>query len=185
MVAILALWLPILLAAVLVFIASSILHMVLPFHRSDYAKLPGEGKLLEAMRKEGVGPGNYAFPWCASPKEMGSEEMTKKFTQGPTGMINITPSGPPAMGKYLTQWFIFCVVVSVFVAYLASRTVGPDAEYLTVFRVTGTAAFMSYGLGQIIDSIWKAQLWTTTAKALFDALIYSLLTAGAFGWLWP
>lgn len=187
MVSITALWLPILLAAVLVFVASSIFHMVLPFHRSDYKRLPGEERLLEAMRKEGVGRGNYAFPWCAGPSEMGSPEMAKKYEQGPVGLMNVHPKGPPAMPKFLIQWFIYCIVVGVFVAYLASRALGAVAnpEYLHVFQITGTAAFMSYGLAEIVASIWKAQYWSTTAKNLFDALIYALLTAGCFGWLWP
>ncbi len=53
MVYVTALWLPILLSTVLVFIASSIIHIVLPYHRSDHKKLPNEEKLLEAMRNGG------------------------------------------------------------------------------------------------------------------------------------
>lgn len=185
MVSITALLLPILVAAVLVFVASSILHMVLPFHRSDYQQLPDEKELLEAMRTHGVQRGNYAFPWCTDPKEMGSDEMKKKYEQGPVGLMNVHHPGPPAMPKFLAQWFGYCLLVGVFVAYLTGRTLPAGAEYLEVFRVSGTAAFMAYGLAEIPSSIWRAQFWSTTAKHLFDALIYALLTAGAFGWLWP
>jgi len=41
MVPIAALWIPILLSAVIVFVASSIIHMLLPYHRSDYGNAPG------------------------------------------------------------------------------------------------------------------------------------------------
>lgn len=185
MVPLTSLWLPILVSAVIVFLASWILHMLLPLHRSDYKKLPNEEAVLEAMRKAGVVPGNYAFPHCAGPKEMNSPETVEKFKKGPCGMLNVIPSGPPAMGKYLALWFLFCVVISVFAAYLAGRTLTDGAEYLAVFRVVGTVAFIGYGASQLSDSIWKGQAWGTTFKHIFDGLIYALLTAGVFGWLWP
>lgn len=185
MVPLTSLWLPILASAVFVFLASWILHMLLPLHRGDYKKLPNEEAVLQAMRTAGVAPGNYAFPHCAGPKEMGSPETVEKFKQGPVGMLNVLPSGPPAMGKHLTLWFLFCVVISVFAAYLAGRTLSEGAQYLAVFRVAGTVAFVGYGASQLSDSIWKGQAWGTTCKHIFDGLIYALLTAGVFGWLWP
>jgi hypothetical protein len=128
-----ALWLPIVLSAVLVFVASSVIHMVLQYHRSDYRKLPNEAKVRETLRAENLAPGNYYFPH-GTPKEMGTPEMQEKFKQGPVGLLTAMPSGPPAMGKNLAQWFVYCLVVGVFVAYLTGRTVGPDASYLEVFR---------------------------------------------------
>ncbi|HLG14765.1 MAG TPA: hypothetical protein VJH03_09730 [Blastocatellia bacterium] len=185
MVELTSLWLPIVLSAAAVFVVSSILHMVLTYHRSDYRKLPGEDKVLEAMRNEGVGPGNYHFPYAPSHKEMGSPEMVEKLKKGPVGLMNVMPAGPPAMGKYLALWFIFCLVISVFVAYVAGRTLKSADPYLTVFRLTGTVAFVGYGIGQIQDSIWKGQSWGATVRTLIDGLIYGLVTAGFFGWLWP
>lgn len=185
MVPITDLWLPILLSAVIVFVASSIIHMVLPYHRSDYRKLPEEDKVLDALRAVGVTPGPmYHFPHCTQ-KEMKSPEAVEKFKRGPVGLLTVIPSGPPAMGKYLAKWFLFCVLISVFVAYLTGRTRGSGAEYLEVFRVAGTAAFLGYAAAQIQDSIWKGQPWSVTFKHVFDGLIYALLTAGTFGWLWP
>jgi hypothetical protein len=185
MVPITALWLPILLSAVIVFVASSILHMVLPFHKSDYRKLPGEDKVVDALRAAGVTPGPvYAFPHTTH-KEMKAPETVEKFKRGPVGLLTVMPSGPPAMGKFLGLWFINCVVVGIFVAYLTGRTRVPGTHYLEIFRVAGATAFMGYGLGQIQDSIWKGQTWSVTAKHVFDGLIYALLTAGTFRWLWP
>ncbi len=185
MVPIMALWLPIVLSAVFVFLASSIFHMVLPWHRKDYQKLPEEDKVRETLRNLGVGPGNYHFPCPDNPKDMNSPEMMEKYKQGPVGLLNVMPSGPPAMGKYLALWFVFCLLIGVFVAYLTGRTLAPGAHYLAVFRVAGTAAFLGYGVGQLVDSIWKGQVWSTTLKHVFDGLVYGLLTAGTFGWLWP
>jgi hypothetical protein len=185
MVPIPTLWLSIVLAAVFVFLASWVLHMLLPFHRGDYGKLPGESALMEAMRKAAVEPGNYFFPHAEGPKEMGSPEWIEKCTRGPVGILNVMQSGPPNMAKLLGIWFVFCLLVSVFVAYLTGRTQDAGAEYLAVFRVAGATAFMVYGLGEPMSSIWKGQTWGNTLRSMFDGLVYALLTAGAFAGLWP
>ena len=185
MVTLTALWLPILLASVFVFVASAVLHMVLPLHRSDYSALEGESGVLEAMRKAGVRPGDYFFPYCPNPKDMGTPEMTERFTQGPVGVMTVMPSGPPAMGKSLGLWFIYTVIVSFVVAYLTGRVLGPESHYLQVFRVAGTAAFLAYAGSEAHASIWSGRSWSTTLKNMFDGLVYGLLTAGVFGWLWP
>jgi hypothetical protein len=184
MVPLTALWLPILLAAVIVFIASSIMHMVLPYHRSDYQKLPDEDKVQAALRAAGLERGLYVFPFCTH-KEMKSPAMIEKYKQGPVGMLTVFPSGPPAMPKFLAMWFVYCLVIGFFVAYLTGRTVAPGAHYLAVFRVAGTAAFLAYGVGQLVNSIWAGQPWSVTIKHVIDGLVFSLLTAGTFGWLWP
>jgi hypothetical protein len=185
MVTITALWLPILVSAVIVFVASSVLHMVLPYHRSDYRKLPDEDRVLDALRAAGVTPGRmYHFPFC-SHKEMNTPAAQERFKRGPVGLMQLIPSGAPAMGKYLGQWFVYCVVVGIFVAYLTGRTRAPGAHYLEVFRVAGVTAFLGYAAAQVQDSIWKGQSWAVTSKHLLDGLIYGLLTAGTFGWLWP
>lgn len=185
MVGIGALWMPILLSAVAIFIASSLSHMVLKLHKNDYKRLDNEPETMAALRQADLKPGTYAFPCPADTKDMGSPEMLEKYNQGPVGFMNIMPSGPPAMGKYLVQWFIYCVIVGIFVAYLTGRTVAAGSEYLAVFRVAGTSAFLAYGVGEIVDSVWKAQPWSTTIRHMTDGFVYSLLTAGVFGWLWP
>ncbi|HXZ42041.1 MAG TPA: hypothetical protein VEG68_14955 [Terriglobales bacterium] len=185
MVPITALWLPILLAAVIVFIASSIMHIALPIHKSDYRKLPDEEKVTDALRATGANPGRvYFFPFTTH-KELKSPAVVEKFKRGPVGLLTVLPSGPPAIGKNMVQWFVYCLVVGVFVAYLTGRTLHPGTHYLAVFRVAGTTAFLGYALALIQDSIWKGQTWGITFKHLFDGLIYGLLTAGTFGWLWP
>ena len=185
MVPISALWIPILLSAVIVFVASSILHMVLPYHKSDYRKLPEEDKVVDALRAAGVTPGPvYHFPHTTH-KDMKSPDVVEKFKRGPVGLLTVIPSGAPAMGKYLGIWFVYCVVVGTFVAFVAGTTLSAGTRYLVVFHLTGLAAFLAYGVGQIQDSIWKGQTWGVTFKHVVDGLIYALLTAGTFGWLWP
>jgi len=184
MVSLTALWLPILLAAVIVFVASSIMHMLLPYHRSDYRQLPDEDKVRAAMRAAGVTRGVYVVPYCTH-KDMKSPAMAEKYKEGPNAVINVFPPGPPAMPKFLGQWFAFCLVVGFCAAYLTGRTVASGAHYLIVFRVAGTAAFLAYSVGNLANGIWKGQPWSNVLKEVIDGLIYSLLTAGTFGWLWP
>src|SRR6266852_1191840 len=179
-----ALMLPILLSAVVVFVASSIIHMVLKYHQSDYQPLPDEDKLLAALRASGLKRGLYFFPFCTH-KDMKSPAVQEKYKQGPVGLLIVFPSGPPVMPKFLGMWFAYCLIIGVFVAYLTGHTVAPGASYLAVFRVAGTAAFLVYGLGQPSNGIWKAQPWGMTIKEVIDGLVYGLLTAGTFGWLWP
>lgn len=184
MVSLAALWIPIVLSAVIVFVASSILHMVLPYHRSDYKRLPDEEKILPALRAAALPRGLYVFPFCTH-KEMKQPEVVEKYKQGPVGFLIVYPPGPPAMPKFLAQWFVFLLIVGFFVAYLAGRTVVFGAPYPAVFCVVGTAAFLAYGLANLANGIWRGQPWSTVAKEVIDGLIYALLTAGTFGWLWP
>ena len=93
-----ALWLPIILSAVIVFLASFIVHMVLRYHASDYTKLPNEDAVRAAIRAGNPRPAQYIIPYCPSPKEMQSPEMMQKFTEGPIAVLNLKPSGPPTMG---------------------------------------------------------------------------------------
>ena len=179
------LWLPILVSAVIVFFASFIIHMVLTYHRSDYRKLPDEDRVTDAMRNAGVtrGPA-YFFPYCSF-EEMKSAQMIEKMKRGPVGLLTVRPSGPPAMGKNMVQWFLYCVVISIFAAYLSGRLLAPGTAFLQVFRVIATVAFLGYGAAHAQESIWGGRSWVVTLKHLFDSVIYAVLAAATFGWLWP
>ncbi len=185
MVPLIELWFPILLSAVFVFIVSSILHMVIPIHTNDYKKIPGEEKLLEAMRRENVQPGSYMFPHPPTPKDLSTPEMIEKFNQGPVGFVTVIPSGPPAMGKSLGLWFIYTIIIGVLLAYVAGLGLERGAGFLAVFRMTAAAAILGYAAPAMVDSIWKGQRWGISIKFIFDGVCYGLTTAATFAWLWP
>jgi hypothetical protein len=184
MVPIMSLWIPILLSAVVVFIASAILHMVLPVHKSDWKKVEKEDDLLDTLRKIGITPGDYMVPCGGGYEAMKDPVFVEKWKRGPIALMTIVPSGM-GMGKSLFLWFLYCILVGVFAAYLTGRAFGPGTVYMTVFRYAGTTAFLGYSLALLHDSIWYHRKWSTTLKHLIDGLIYALLTAGVFGWLWP
>jgi hypothetical protein len=185
MVPLTSLWVPILLSAVIVFVASSIMHMVLPFHRNDYKSVPAEDDVMAALRKFGIPAGDYVIPRAGSRAAMKDPAFLEKMNKGPVVMMTVMPGGPISMGPTFGMYFAYCVVVSIFAAYVAGRALGPGADYLQVFRFAGTVAFVGYSLALWQSSIWYKRSWGTTMRLTIDGLVYGLLTAGTFGWLWP
>ena len=175
------LWLPILVSAVVTFIVSAIIWMGLKWHNRDFQKTADEEAVRAALK--GAKPGLYVLPHCLDPGEFKDPEVQQKYKDGPLGYITIMPSGLPKMGARLISMFAFFLLVGVLCAYFVTRTVGADADYLAVFRVAGTVAFIANGIAHIPDSIWFGKPWSVTLKNLLDALIYGLLTGGVFGWL--
>ena len=180
-----SLWLPILLSAVGVFLLSSVLHMFTGWHKSDYLKVPNEDRVMDTLRPLGIPPGDYMMPRPESTEQMRSPAFAEKFKRGPVMMFTVMPGGSMAMGKQLTMWFLYAVVVGIFAAYVAGRALPPLASSRAVFRFVGVTAFIGYTLALWQMSIWYRRAWLTTVKATVDGLIYALLTAGAFAWLWP
>ena len=184
MIPIASLWLAILLAAVLVFIASAVVWMVLPHHKRDFKKFPNEDVARDALQPQDMPPGQYNIPHVADPSEVKNPDMVKKFEGGPVGFFTVLPNGLPSMGKSLVRSFVFYLLVSACVAYVATRAVPPGTEYMRVFQITGTIAWMAYGFAVVQDAIWFGKPWSSVWKNLFDAFIYGCLTAGAFSWQW-
>lgn len=185
MVPILSLWVPIVVSSVIVFFASWLMHMLLPYHQSDFKPLASEDAVMDALRKFDIPPGDYMMPRPGSPAGMHAPEFKAKMAKGPVAVITVMKSGPADMGTSLMQWFAYLLVIGVICAYVAGRALKPAAGYLPVFRLAGCTAFVAYSLGLWQDSIWYKRAWSTTLKYSFDGLIYGLLTAGTFGWLWP
>ncbi|HTE06213.1 MAG TPA: hypothetical protein VK824_08455 [Planctomycetota bacterium] len=180
-----ALWLPILLSAVAVFVVSSLVHMLLPIHKGDFAALPNEDKVLASLRSNGVGPGAYMFPHCDSMKAMGTPEMKAKLAQGPVGSLIVRGPDGVSMGKALLQWFLFTVVVSAVVAVITWSTQPYGADSHAVFHLVALVSFLAYALSNVTDSIWKGVPWGVTFKFMIDGFLYALATAAVFAWLWP
>ena len=185
MVGLSALWLPILLSAVIVFVVSSIIHMATPWHKGDYLKMPNEDEAMDALRPLATPPGDYMVPRPSSMQELRSPQFVEKMNKGPVLMLTVMPNGSGAMTKSLVLWFLYSVVVGVFAAYVASRALPVGAPYPRIFQLIGVTAFVGYSVALWQMSIWYRRAWGTTIRATIDGLIYALLTAGVFGWLWP
>ena len=180
-----SLWLPIVLAAVAVFVVTSLIHMVFRWHASDYRKLSNEDEVREAINRGNPTPGQYQLPHCVDGKSMQTPEMQQRMVVGPVGLIALRPKGMPSLGKLLGQWFVLTLVVALLTAALASTVIGKGADAHVVFHFFALISFLAYGTGSVVTGIWKAQTWKSVALDLLDALLYALATAAVFVWLWP
>ena len=185
MVSLAQLWMPIVLAAVLVFVTSSLIHMVFRWHNSDYRKFANEDEVRAAIRASTPAPGQYVLPYYPDPKEMQTPEAQRKFTEGPVGFLLLRPPGMPGMGASLGQWFALNLLVAIVAGYLASRAVPAGASFLAVCRVVSITTFLAYATGGLQMAIWMGKPWGSAAKEFLDAFLYALVSALAFGWLWP
>jgi len=178
------LWLPIVLSAVVVMIGSSVVWMALKYENAEWKPIPGEDELRDVVRKLNLkAPGQYIFPHMMG--EGGAQAAMKKVEEGPNGVLLLRKPAKWSMAPMLVQAFIYYLVVSFFVAYVASHALASGTDYLRVFQIAGASGFMAYGLALVQEAIWFGRTWKSTLKGLFSALIYGCLTAGTFGWLWP
>jgi len=184
MASIFSLWLPILISAAVVFIASSVIHMMFTYHKNDLQKLPDEDGVMDALRKLNIPQGDYMMPYCGSAKAMQEPEKIEKMNSGPVALLTVLESGTPKMGKNLAQWFVYILVVTIFAAYIASHALTADANYLAVFRFIGCITFIGYALALWQGYIWYKKSLRYVLFSSLDGLIYACLTAGVFGWLW-
>jgi hypothetical protein len=184
-VSILSLWLPILVSAVIVFIVSSIIHMATPFHKGDMKALPREDDVMQALRAFSIQPGDYGMPHAGSMEGMRSAAFREKMQKGPVAFMTFRRPGEFSMNATLVLWFLYSIVISFFAAYIAGATLEPGTDYLKVFQIVGCVAFIGYALALPQNSIWWGRNWGMTVRTMIDGLIYGLMTAGTFGWLWP
>jgi len=178
------LWLPILLSAVLVFVASSLIHMVIKWHQGDYHGFSNEDAVRAAIRGGSAAPGQYIVPYCGDMKEMKNPEMLKKFEDGPIAFVTLRAPGPPTMGPALGMWFGFSVAIAIIAAYIASRVLPPEASFGQVVRVVGTLSFLAYSGGSVTAGIWMGKPWASVAREVLDGLIYGAITGATFAYFW-
>ena len=179
------LWMPILLGTFLAWISSALIHIALKYHNSDYKELSNEDEVMEVVRKGSPELGVHAIPYCVDMSKMSEESMQAKFKAGPVAMLAIMPSGMPNMGKAIGQQIAYFLVGAILIAYVATLALSAGADYMSVFRFVAATGFLAFGWAVIPFSIWYGHLWSTAAKYLLDALIYGLIMAGCFAWLWP
>lgn len=176
---------PIVLSAVGVFVVSSLIHMVFNWHKNEYQKLPNEDAVSAALRPFNLAPGEYALPAVNEAKEMGTPEFQARLKQGPNLFMTVRPNEVGNMGKMLGLWFVYALGVAVVTAYVTGRALPQGAEYLDVFRFAGTTTFIAYAAGIWQHWIWWGKGTRAAITTTVDGLLYALVTAGVFGWLWP
>jgi hypothetical protein len=144
-------WLAIVLAGLLCWIASALIHMLIKYHNADYNKLANEEAV--ALADQSPVSALYTLPYCNDMKAMGEESMQKKFNDGPVAMITIMPNSMPSMGKLLSQQILYFILCSLLIGYLASLSIATNVDFMMVFRQIFIASFLTYGWAQIPLSI--------------------------------
>ncbi len=181
-----SLLLPTIVAAVAVFILSSIIHMAMPWHRSDYGQVPDDDALLDAIRPLNIPPGDYVVPSPYGPGGQGrNPEFMSKFKRGPSVLMTLHAGGEMNMGRYMGQWFLFTVLVAAIAACMTGSIVPPGGSDHAIFHQAGAVTAIAYSLGAWPLSIWYHRKWSTAFKSTFDALIYGAATGLIFTWMWP
>src|SRR6266542_2880730 len=141
-----ALWLPIFLSAVTVFLLSSLIHMFSPWHKNDYKAIPDQDRVMDALRPFGTPAGDYLVPRPASRADMTSAEYKGKVAKGPNLIVTVLPNGPRGMSNALIGWFIYSLIVSWLAGLSAMAAVGPGAEDHRVFHFAMFTAFIGYSV---------------------------------------
>lgn len=158
--------------------------MALKYHNADYRNFSNEDEVRSAMNKGNAAPGMYIMPFAMG-ANMKDPATVEKFTQGPVAVTYVRPNGMMQMGALLGQWFVYLLIVSFVIAYVAAHTIAAGAPYLAVFRVVGAVGFLAYAGARPQTAIWWGEPWSVSVKDIIDGLIYGCVTAGTFGWLWP
>lgn len=180
-----SLWLPILCSSVLVFFLSAVINMAPLWHKSDFPRMKEQEGILNALRPFNIAPGEYLLPRAMDRASMNDPEYLERLKNGPVMIMTVWKYGAVPMGVTFLFWFLNVLFVGIVSAYIAGRALPPGAEYLQVFRFTGTTAFVAYTAALWQITIWYNKPWRSTLKMSLDGLIYALFTAGMFGWLWP
>lgn len=179
------LWLPILLSAAVVFVISSLIHMVFKWHASDYRGFANEDDIRTVLRAANPGAGRYVVPYCSDMKDMAGEAMQRKYREGPIAHVMVGPTGVPNMGKYLGLWFVWCLAIAAAAAALAGGVLPRDPQHVrAAAKLAGAVTFIAHGFGSVTESIWMMRPWSETAKHVLDAALYAIGTALVFYWLW-
>jgi len=181
----LSLLLPILLASVAVFIVSLIIHMAMPWHKSDYGNVPNDDDAIAAIRSLNLAPDDYAVPNPRLPGGGKNPNFIPNFERGPSFHMTVMNPGKMNMGKYMGTWFLFTLLISAIAGWVTGSIVAPGGNTRAVFHFSAIITACSYGFGAWPLSIWYHRKWSTAFKGTFDAILYGLATGAVFMWMWP
>jgi len=180
-----ALWLPILLSAAGVWIASAIGWMLIGHHNKDFGHLPDEAGFIGAIKGMGLAPGNYSFPNCADHARMKDPAIQELMKTGPVGSITLMRT-PISMGGCMIKTFIVYLVISTLVGYLGWASL-PHAgvPFRHGFQTLGTAGVLAYAFAALPNGIWFGSSTRAMVLGVVDGVAYGLLTGAIFCWFWP
>ena len=185
MVSVTTLWLPILVSTVFVFITSNLVWMVFQLHKNDWKQLPDEEAFRQVMNTQNLETAEYSFPFSSGPEDWKSEAWQSKFNEGPVGFLTLMPKGDMSMGKNMALWITYVAIIEVFIAYLTGLARADGAAFMEVFQVAGAAGVLGFAGAVAPEAIWLGRQWSNVFRTMFDGIVYGLISAATFAWLWP
>jgi hypothetical protein len=150
------------------FVASSVAWMLLPHHRKEWRPLSNEAAVASALAD--VPAGQYIVPHG----RMDSDWYAAILLRRPRAK----------MSKSLVLWFLNQLMITCFTGYLVYYALAPEAPYLLVFRIAGTALVLGQIGALFARSIWWGWSWKSVWFEVIEGIVYALLGAGIFGWWW-
>lgn len=191
------LWIPILASGAAVWFLSALFWMAIGHHNKDVETLASEKEFIDTLSRLGVKPGVYGFPDFQSCKKMTKEERKEKmktmWAQGPMGILTVWR--PMNMGVNMLLTFLFCIVTSAVIAYLAWAALGHGSvtlggvsagpTFAKVFQVVGTAGVLAYCFASFPCDIWFQKSRRAMVMNFIDGVVFGLATGAIFAWLWP
>jgi hypothetical protein len=180
-----SLLLPVVLASVAVFFVSMIVHMVLPYHKSDYGNVPNDDAAIEAIRSLKLAPDDYAVPNPRLPDGGKNPDFIANFERGPSFHMTVMNPGKMNMGRYMGTWFLFTLLIAAIAGWVTGSIVPPGGNRHAAFHYGAIITACCYGFGAWPLSIWYHRKWSTALKGTLDAILYGLATGAVFMWMWP
>lgn len=184
MISIFELWLPILISAIAVFIASSVIWMALPYHKKDIRFMPSEEAFTKAIEPLDIKPGLYMYPNCSDHKDMKSDAFLAKWKSGPWGTLTVM-GAPPNFAFNLLKTFLSYLAITTMCAYLASMSLQAGADSFTVLRFVGTSATLGFCMGSFAGDFFLGKPTRFIFTSFIDGIIFACITAGVFCFMWP
>ena len=177
-----ALWLPILVATVVLWVLSFVAWVVLPHHFGDFKKLDSENEMMELVKQANIPAGNYMFPYSGTKPEQDSKEYQDRYTEGPRGTLNVY--NMPNMGINMAQTILYFLITSLTIACItnvACPAGDAETDFMKVFRIAGTIGVLTYASSGVLHKIWfKAKQWTD----MLDGAVYGVALGLIFAALW-
>ena len=181
------LWIPILVSAAAVWIASALAWMIVGHHKNDNPALPNEQEVIDTIKGWNLPPGEYMFPDFRRCKGMTKEQkqaMYENMQKSPMGILRVW--GKISMGGNMLWTFVVCLVVSTLIAYLGwSALPHAGSSFAHTFQVLGTAGILAYCFASFPGDIWFQRSRRAMTTNFIDGVVFGLITGAVFAWLWP
>lgn len=187
------LWLPILVSAAAVWIASSLAWMVIGHHKHTWKEIPNEDEFIATIKRFRIAPGSCGFPEFRKCEGLSKEEKLAKWEEmqkHPIGVLRVW--GPLSMGRNWVLSLVVNLVASTLIGYhgwSALRHGGsdgaPTASFAKVMQVLGTVGILAYCFASLQNDIWFQRSRREVVTGLIDGVVLGLITGAVFRLLWP